>query len=194
VIATGKLTTYPGRSNYQIVIERMEVAGEGALLALLAKTKARLAAEGLFAARKRPAVPAARDRRGHIAHRRGDPRHSAPPGRPLPQPRDGLAGAGAGPGRGGTGGGGGARLFTRCRRAGRSRAPIWSSSRAAAARSRTCGPSTRKWSCARSPNARFPSSPPWATRPTPRCADFAADVRAPTPPPPPRSRCRCART
>ena len=55
VIATGKLTTYPGRSNYQLVIERMEVAGEGALLALLAKTKARLETEGLFApARKRP--------------------------------------------------------------------------------------------------------------------------------------------
>ncbi len=55
VIATGKLTTYPGRSNYQIVIERMEIAGEGALLALLAKTKARLEAEGLFAPqRKRP--------------------------------------------------------------------------------------------------------------------------------------------
>ena len=55
VIATGKLTTYPGRSNYQIVIERMEIAGEGALLALLAKLKARLEAEGLFAqSRKRP--------------------------------------------------------------------------------------------------------------------------------------------
>ncbi|MFC0589871.1 exodeoxyribonuclease VII large subunit [Novosphingobium aquiterrae] len=55
VVATGKLTTYPGRSNYQMVIERMEVAGEGALLALLARTKARLEAEGLFAAaRKRP--------------------------------------------------------------------------------------------------------------------------------------------
>jgi len=55
VIATGKLTTYPGRSNYQLVVERMEVAGEGALLALLAKTKARLEAEGLFdQARKRP--------------------------------------------------------------------------------------------------------------------------------------------
>lgn len=48
VIATGKLTTYPGRSNYQIVIDRMEIAGEGALLALLAKLKARLEAEGLF--------------------------------------------------------------------------------------------------------------------------------------------------
>lgn len=55
VVATGKLTTYPGRSNYQMVIERMEVAGEGALLALLAKTKARLEAEGLFSpARKQP--------------------------------------------------------------------------------------------------------------------------------------------
>ncbi len=48
VIATGKLTTYPGRSNYQIVIDRMEIAGEGALLALLAKLKARLEGEGLF--------------------------------------------------------------------------------------------------------------------------------------------------
>jgi exodeoxyribonuclease VII large subunit len=57
VIATGKLTTYPGRSNYQIVIERMEVAGEGALLALLEKTKARLAAEGLFDDSKKRALP-----------------------------------------------------------------------------------------------------------------------------------------
>lgn len=60
VIATGKLTTYPGRSNYQIVIERMEIAGEGALLALLAKNRARFEAEGLFdSARKRrlPFIP-----------------------------------------------------------------------------------------------------------------------------------------
>ena len=55
VVASGKLTTYPGRSKYQIVIERMEIAGEGALLALLEKTRKRLEAEGLFAAeRKRP--------------------------------------------------------------------------------------------------------------------------------------------
>ena len=55
VIATGKLTTYPGRSKYQIVIERMELAGEGALMLLLEKLKAKLAAEGLFeTARKRP--------------------------------------------------------------------------------------------------------------------------------------------
>lgn len=55
VIATGRLTTYPGRSKYQIVIESMELAGEGALLALLEKTKARLGSEGLFdPERKRP--------------------------------------------------------------------------------------------------------------------------------------------
>ncbi len=55
VIATGKLTTFPGQSKYQIVIESLELAGEGALLALLEKTRARLAAEGLFAeGRKRP--------------------------------------------------------------------------------------------------------------------------------------------
>jgi exodeoxyribonuclease VII large subunit len=57
VVATGKLTTYPGRSNYQIVIDRMEIAGEGALLALLAKTKARLEAEGLFDPRRKRALP-----------------------------------------------------------------------------------------------------------------------------------------
>src|SRR6185369_7031784 len=55
VIATGKLTTYPGRSKYQIVVDRMELAGEGALLALLEKRRKALAAQGLFdAARKRP--------------------------------------------------------------------------------------------------------------------------------------------
>jgi exodeoxyribonuclease VII large subunit len=55
VVATGKLTTYPGRSKYQIVIERMELAGEGALMALLEKLKAKLGAEGLFdPARKKP--------------------------------------------------------------------------------------------------------------------------------------------
>ena len=57
VVVTGKLTTYPGRSNYQVVIDRMEIAGEGALLALLAKTKARLEAEGLFAAERKRAIP-----------------------------------------------------------------------------------------------------------------------------------------
>ena len=57
VIATGKLTTYPGRSKYQIVIDSLELAGEGALLALLEKTRARLAAEGLFDAGRKRALP-----------------------------------------------------------------------------------------------------------------------------------------
>ncbi len=57
VIATGKLTTYPGRSKYQIVIEKMELAGEGALMALLEKLKAKLASEGLFAVERKKALP-----------------------------------------------------------------------------------------------------------------------------------------
>ena len=57
VIATGKVTTYPGRSKYQIVIERMELAGEGALMALLEKLKASLAAEGLFDNRRKKVLP-----------------------------------------------------------------------------------------------------------------------------------------
>ena len=48
VIATGRLTTYPGRSRYQIVIERLELAGQGALMALLDQRRRALAAEGLF--------------------------------------------------------------------------------------------------------------------------------------------------
>ena len=61
VIVTGRITTYPASSKYQIVIESMEPAGVGALLAQLERLKAKLAAEGLFdGARKRalPATPA----------------------------------------------------------------------------------------------------------------------------------------
>jgi exodeoxyribonuclease VII large subunit len=57
VIATGKLTTYPGRSKYQIVVDRMELAGEGALLALLEKRRKALAAEGLFDASRKRRLP-----------------------------------------------------------------------------------------------------------------------------------------
>ncbi len=57
IIATGKLTTYPGRSKYQIVIDRMELAGEGAMLALLEQLKNRLSAEGLFDAGRKRALP-----------------------------------------------------------------------------------------------------------------------------------------
>lgn len=55
VIASGKVTTYPGRSSYQIIIESVELAGVGALLKLLEERRKKLAAEGLFdAARKKP--------------------------------------------------------------------------------------------------------------------------------------------
>src|SRR3546814_4776618 len=55
VICSGKLTSYPGRSKYQMVVERMELAGLGALMALLEQRKQKLAGEGLFAPeRKRP--------------------------------------------------------------------------------------------------------------------------------------------
>lgn len=55
VIATGRITTFPGQSKYQIIIEDIKPAGMGALMAVLEKRKAALAAEGLFdPARKRP--------------------------------------------------------------------------------------------------------------------------------------------
>lgn len=55
VIAHGKVTTFPGSSKYQIVIEALEPAGVGALMALLEERKRRLAAEGLFdEGRKKP--------------------------------------------------------------------------------------------------------------------------------------------
>ncbi len=57
VIATGKLTTYPGRSKYQIVIERLELAGQGALMALLDQRRRMLAAEGLFDLERKRALP-----------------------------------------------------------------------------------------------------------------------------------------
>jgi len=55
VVATGRITTFGGQSKYQLVIEDMKPAGVGALMAMLEKRKAMLAAEGLFdPARKRP--------------------------------------------------------------------------------------------------------------------------------------------
>lgn len=55
VVAQGRVTTYPGSSKYQIVVESLEPAGLGALMALLEERKKKLAAEGLFdEERKRP--------------------------------------------------------------------------------------------------------------------------------------------
>lgn len=57
VVATGKLTTYPGSSKYQIVIDNLEPAGAGALMALLEERRRKLTAEGLFAAERKQLLP-----------------------------------------------------------------------------------------------------------------------------------------
>ncbi len=57
VVITGRLTTYPGRSQYQIVAETLEPAGLGALMALLEERKQRLAAEGLFDEARKQLLP-----------------------------------------------------------------------------------------------------------------------------------------
>src|SRR5437870_2034947 len=57
VVCTGRLTTFPGRSKYQLVIDRIELAGVGALLKLLEERRQRLAAEGLFAAERKKKLP-----------------------------------------------------------------------------------------------------------------------------------------
>jgi exodeoxyribonuclease VII large subunit len=57
VIATGKITSYPGKSNYQIIIENVEPAGAGALMALLEERKKKLGAEGLFDQERKRELP-----------------------------------------------------------------------------------------------------------------------------------------
>ena len=125
VIATGRLTTYPGKSSYQIVIDNLEPAGAGALMALLEERKKRLAAEGLFdkARKASPALYACGDRRGDLADRRGHPRHHPPHQGPLPAEDRGVAGARAGRDVRRGGRGGGDRLQHACPPAGRCRGP-----------------------------------------------------------------------
>ncbi len=57
VVATGRLTTFPSQSRYQLVIDSLEPAGVGALMALLEERKKKLAAEGLFAAERKRRLP-----------------------------------------------------------------------------------------------------------------------------------------
>ncbi len=57
VVVTGKLTTYPNRSSYQIVVETLEPAGVGALMALLDERRKKLAAEGLFDEARKQLLP-----------------------------------------------------------------------------------------------------------------------------------------
>ena len=93
VVATGRITTFAGKSSYQLVIEQLEVAGTGALLKLLEERKQKFAAEGLFDAahkRKNP-ISSAYDRRCHQPHRRGYPRHYPSHHRPFSVPCHRLA-------------------------------------------------------------------------------------------------------
>ncbi|TKW68168.1 MAG: exodeoxyribonuclease VII large subunit [Paracoccus denitrificans] len=57
VIATGKLTTFPGQSKYQLIVDGLEPAGAGALMAMLEKRRKALAAEGLFDADRKQQLP-----------------------------------------------------------------------------------------------------------------------------------------
>jgi len=57
VIATGRLTTFAGQSKYQLVIDDLRPAGMGALMAMLEKRRAALAAEGLFDADRKQPLP-----------------------------------------------------------------------------------------------------------------------------------------
>src|SRR5947209_701072 len=57
VVCTGRLTTYPGRSKYQLVIDSIALAGIGALLRIFEERRQRLAAEGLFAAERKKKLP-----------------------------------------------------------------------------------------------------------------------------------------
>jgi len=57
VICRGKITTYPGRSKYQIIVESLELAGQGALLQILEERKRMLAAEGLFSSDRKKPIP-----------------------------------------------------------------------------------------------------------------------------------------
>ncbi|HZE46189.1 MAG TPA: exodeoxyribonuclease VII large subunit, partial [Xanthobacteraceae bacterium] len=57
VVCTGRLTTYPGRSKYQLVVDSIALAGIGALLRVLEERRQRLAAEGLFAAERKKKLP-----------------------------------------------------------------------------------------------------------------------------------------
>src|SRR4051794_25495140 len=82
VIVTGKITAYPQGSRYQIVIETMEVAGVGALLAQLERLKQRLAEEGLFAAERKQPLPTLPAGGGGVT----SPTGAGGPGHPPPHP------------------------------------------------------------------------------------------------------------
>ena len=137
VVCTGRISTYAGSSRYQIIVEQVELAGLGALMALLEERKKKLAAEGLFAeARKKP-LPFLPDVIGVI---------TSPTGAVI---RDIMHRLDA--------------RFPRLTR--RMMLDGSSSSRAAVAASRISGRSTKRSWCARRPRVSFRLFPRSATRP-----------------------------
>ena len=66
VVCVGRITTYPARSNYQLIIESMELAGEGALLKMLEERRKKLAGEGLFAPERKKNLPFLPERIGVV--------------------------------------------------------------------------------------------------------------------------------
>lgn len=75
VLALGRAGVYTARGQFQLVVERLEPAGEGRLLAEFQRLKARLLAEGLFASERKRALPALVHRIGVITSPQGDVRH-----------------------------------------------------------------------------------------------------------------------
>lgn len=71
VVVTGKITTFPGKSSYQLVVEQMEVAGQGALLKLLEERKKKFQEEGLFDAKYKQKIPYLPDTIGVITSASG---------------------------------------------------------------------------------------------------------------------------
>lgn len=57
IIASGRVSTFSGRSNYQIIVEKVEIAGVGAILAMIEKRRQKLAAEGLFDEKHKKLLP-----------------------------------------------------------------------------------------------------------------------------------------
>src|SRR3981081_4458850 len=100
VFVTGRLTTYPGQSKYQIVIETLEPPGLGALMQQGDERQEKGAAGGRVRGRRNAkaavALPAGNDRRHYLADRRRHPRHFASARRSVPPPRAGVASARAG--------------------------------------------------------------------------------------------------
>ncbi len=191
VVATGKLTTYAGRSNYQIVVEALEVAGEGAMMLLFEKLKARLAAEGLFAPERKKTLPSLPRIIGvvtsptgavirDILHRLADRFPSHVIVWPVLVQGDGAAAQIARAVNG----------FSAMSR--RHRDPIWSSSRAAAVPSKTFGRSMKRLWSARWQIAASRSSPPWAMKPIPPCATSPLISARPRRRLRPKLPCQCA--